>query len=166
MKRWVANELSIFPNQITDSLKYFANKQQNLTDKYDDEDILLHYMTASELVAFVSNNALSQRISDIKKHYPNKKITLLVFGMKDLARAKKQSVNRHAVEMALTELQLLDGISHRHLDTSEDVAQVFLQFSKSIGEKLYKYEHLATHFSARGMTYCHETRWTCEQIFL
>lgn len=97
-------------------------------------------MTGSELVAFVSNNALTHQITEIKRHYPNKKITLLVFGIKDMARRNKQAVNRHAVELALTELQLLHGISHRHLDTSEDVAQVFLQFSKSIGEKLYKYE--------------------------
>lgn len=115
-------------------------------------------MTASELVTFVSDNALSQRISEIKNHYPDKKIALLVLGMKDLACGKKQSVNRHAVEMALTELQLLDGISHRNLDTSEDVAQVFLQFSKSIGEKLYKYELLARHFSAYGMTCGHKTK--------
>lgn len=95
-------------------------------------------MNATELISHVASNSLSNRIVEIKGHYPNKNITLLVFGLKDYGRRNKQAVNRHAVEMALTELQIVNGVCHRHLDTSEDVAQVFLQYSKSIGEKLYK----------------------------
>lgn len=95
-------------------------------------------MLASELVTFVSTNNLPHRINEIKSYYLGKKITLLVFGLKEFIRINKRAVDRHAIEMALTELQIMNGVCHRHLDTSADVAQVFLQFSKSIGEKLYK----------------------------
>lgn len=95
-------------------------------------------MLASELVTFVSTNNLPHRINEIKSYYLGKKITLLVFGLKELIRINKRAVDRHAIEMALTELQIMNGVCHRHLNTPADVAQVFLQFSKSIGEKLYK----------------------------
>lgn len=101
-------------------------------------------MNSAELIGYVSNNTLPDRIKEIKNHYPNKNVTLLVYGLKEYARRNKKAVDRHAVEMALTELQIVNGVCHRHLDTSDDVAQVFLQFSKSIGEKLFKYVWIQT----------------------
>lgn len=109
-----------------------------LDDKYQDEDILLYIITASELNSYCISNGLIDHIKMISDIYPDKKLSLLIFGLKEYCRTNRANVGRFAFETALTELQLLHGISHRLLDTAEDVAQVFLQFSKSIAEKPYK----------------------------
>lgn len=109
-----------------------------LDEKYQDENMLLHVMTAAELNSYVTSNKLRHRIETIKSHYPNKDISLVIFALKEYCRNNRANAGRFAIETALTELQLVYNISHRLLDTAEDVAQVFLQFSKSIAEKLYK----------------------------
>lgn len=111
-----------------------------LNEKYQDEPILLHVMTAAELNSLVIGNMLVSRIETIKSIYPAKELSLIVFGLKEYCRTNRTNAGRFAFESALTELQLLHNISHRLLDTAEDVAQVFIQFSKSIAEKPYKYD--------------------------
>lgn len=95
-------------------------------------------MTAAELNSYVITNKLKNRIETIKTQYPDKEVSLMVFGLKEYCRNNRANAGRFAFETALTELQLVHNISHRLLDTAEDVAQIFLQFSKSIAEKLYK----------------------------
>lgn len=112
---------------------------QFLSDKYEEENELLHIMTGSELNSYILNDQLMNRIDVIRNRYPNKRLTLLVFGLKEFCRANRGNVGRLAFETSLTDLQISSNISHRLLNTSEDVAQVFLQFSKSIAEKPYKY---------------------------
>lgn len=112
--------------------------QMRLDENYEDENILLHVMLAAELNSYVACNKLRNRIESIKNHYPNKKLSLIIFGLKDYCRNNRENAGRFNFETALTELQLMYNISHRLLDTTEDVAQVFLQFSKSIAEKPYK----------------------------
>lgn len=109
-----------------------------LDEKYQDENILLHVMTAAELNSYVISNRLIQRIETINSNYPDKELSLVIFGLKEYCRNNRSNAGRFAYETALTELQLVFNISHRLLDTAEDVAQVFMQFSKSIAEKLYK----------------------------
>lgn len=92
----------------------------------------------SELNSFVANNGLKNRIKYIKGIFPNKQLTLLIFGLKEFCRLNKQNVGRMAFETALTEIQITEGVCHRLLDTAEDIAQAFLQFSKSVAEKPYK----------------------------
>lgn len=99
-------------------------------------------MTGSELNSYISNDQLVNRINVIKELYPNKNLTLLVLGLKEFCRTNRGNVGRIAFETSLTDLQISSNISHRLLNTSEDVAQVFLQFSKSIAEKPYKYVHV------------------------
>lgn len=109
-----------------------------LDEKYQDENILLHMMTAAELNSYIKGKLLIDRIETIKNNYPDKELSLVIFGLKEYCRNNRANAGRIAFETALTELQLLHNISHRLLDTAEDVAQVFLQFSKSIAEKPYK----------------------------
>lgn len=99
---------------------------------------MLHIMTAAELHTYVLHGQLINRIKTIESNYPDKCLTLAIFGIKEYCRTNRQNAGRFAFETALTELQLLHGISHRHSDTADDVAQLFLQFSKSIAEKPYK----------------------------
>lgn len=109
-----------------------------LDEKFQDENIVLHFMAAAELNSYVSKGQLINRIKMIESEYSQKKLSLAVFGLKEYCRANRQNAGRFAFETALTELQLMHGISHRLLDTADDVAQLFLQFSKSIAEKPYK----------------------------
>lgn len=109
-----------------------------LDEKYQDENILLHIMTAAELNSYVMGKSLIDRIKTIQKNYPDKDLNLMIFGLKEYCRNNRANAGKFAFETALVELQLLHNISHRLLDTAEDLAQVFLQFSKSIAEKQYK----------------------------
>lgn len=109
-----------------------------LDEKYQDENILLHIMTAAELNLYVSCKQLNNRIKELESFYPGKRISLVIFGLKEYCRTNRDNVGRFAYETALTELQLLHDISHRLLDTAEDIVQVFLQFTKSVAEKPYK----------------------------
>lgn len=109
-----------------------------LDEKFQDESIVLHVMTAAELNAYVKHGHLINRIKTIEDEYPGKKLSLAISGLKEYCRANRQNAGRFAFETALTELQLLHGISHRLLDTADDIAQLFVQFSKSIAEIPYK----------------------------
>lgn len=109
-----------------------------LDEKYQDENILLHIMTAAELNLYVSSNQLNNRIKEIESFYPDKRISVVIFGLREYCRTNRDNVGRFAFENALTELQLFHDISHRLLDTAEDIAQVFLQITKSVAEKPYK----------------------------
>ena len=111
-----------------------------LDDKFQDENIVLHFMTAVELNTYISHGQLINRIKSIEEEYPDKMLSLAIFGLKEYCRDNRQNAGRFAFETALTELQLLRGISHRLLDTADDVAHMFVQFSKSIAEKLYKWD--------------------------
>lgn len=112
--------------------------QVRLDDKYQDEDDLLHVIMSSELNSLVADHGLQKRIEYIKGLFPNKQLTLLIFGLKEFCRLNERNVGRLAFETALTEIQMIGGVCHRLLDTAEDIAQVFLQFSKSIAEKPFK----------------------------
>lgn len=93
---------------------------------------------SSELNSLVANNDFKNRIEYIKGIFPTKQLTLLIFGLKEFCRSNRGNVGRMAFETALTEIQIMEGVSSRLLDTAEDIAQTFQQFSKSIAEKPYK----------------------------
>lgn len=94
-------------------------------------------MTAVDLNGYVKSNSLIDHITDIQTKYPNKKVTLLVYGVKEYCRSNRNA-GRLAIETVLTELQLFNQISYRLMDTAEDVGNVVMQFSKSIAEIPYK----------------------------
>lgn len=112
--------------------------QIHLNEKYCDEDQLLYVMPAADLNSLIANNGFNIRVQYIKSRFPAKQLTLLIFGLKEFCRSNKSNVGRMAIETVLTEIQLLENVCHRLLDTSEDVAQTFIQFSKAIAEKPYK----------------------------
>lgn len=109
-----------------------------LDDKFQDENMFLHIMTASELNSYVISNQFIKRIETIKQNFPGKEMYLVILGLKEFCRNNRENAGRFAIETALTELQLLHGISHRLSDTAEDVVQIYLMFSKSIAEIPFK----------------------------
>lgn len=95
-------------------------------------------MTAADLSSYVKSNKLIDHINDVQNKFSNKQLTLLVFGVKEYCRNNRNNAGRLAIETALTELQLFNQISHRMMDTAEDVGNVVMQFSKSVAEIPYK----------------------------
>lgn len=95
-------------------------------------------MNAAELNELVKSNQLLKRVKYIKTQYPSMRLTVLVFGIKEYCHITKPNVGRMAFETALTEMQLLENVGHRLLDTAEDIGQVVGQFTKSVAEMLYK----------------------------
>lgn len=108
-----------------------------MTDKYQDEEHLLYVMTAVDLNGYVKSNTLVDHITDVQNKCPNKQVALFVFGLKEFCRGNRNA-GRLAIETILTEVQLFNGISHRLMDTAEDVGNAVMQFSKSIAEIPYK----------------------------
>lgn len=112
--------------------------QAQLTDKYEDEQQMLFLMTATELNDAVKDNNLLPQIQNIQTIYNDKKVTLLVYGLKEFSCSHRNNAGRMTFEMALTEIQLLANVSHRLLDTAEEVGHTVMQFSKSVAEIPYK----------------------------
>lgn len=112
--------------------------QAQLTDKYVNEEQLLYIMPASEANEAVKQDKLLSLIQDLQGIFPKNQITLLVHGLKDFCRGNQSNAGRLAFETALTEIQLMANVSHRLLDTAEEVGHTVMQFSKSVAEIPYK----------------------------
>lgn len=108
-----------------------------MTDKYQDEKHVLYVMTAADLNDYVKSKSLATHIAAIQSQCAKKFLTLLVFGVKEFCRTN-HNAGRLAIETALTEIQLLNRVSHRLMDTAEDVGNVVMQFTKSIAEIPFK----------------------------
>lgn len=98
---------------------------------------MLVVLTGSELNDLVKSDELMNHLKSIEVLYNNKQITLLIFGLKEFCR-QRGNVGRLAFETALTEIQLMANISHRLLDTADDLGNTVMQFSKSVAEIPYK----------------------------
>lgn len=95
-------------------------------------------MTAAELNSYIQNKTLSDHINHIQNIYANKQLTIFIFGLKEYCRNNRTNVGRLAFETALTEIQLVNNVNHRLMDTAEDIGNTVMQFSKSIAEIPYK----------------------------
>lgn len=99
---------------------------------------MLVVVTGKELNNLIKANDLLNHLKSIEAIFDNKQITLLVFGLKEFCRQNPCNIGRLAFETALTEIQLLANISHRLLDTADDLGNTVMQFSKSVAEIPYK----------------------------
>lgn len=113
-------------------------KQVSLTSKTIDENFILFIIHATEFSENVKTNSLLGQLQNIQSLYNGKQVCLLVCGLRDYCRQYPKQLKRLTIEKTLTELQILANISHRLLDTSADLANVVMQFSKSIAEFPYK----------------------------
>lgn len=95
-------------------------------------------MNAAEVNELIVNKQLNDRIKFVKELYPGMRLTLVVVGLKSFCQTTKKGAHRFAIEAALTEIQLMENVGNRLLDTAEDLGQTVSQFSKSVAEILYK----------------------------
>lgn len=79
-------------------------------------------------------------IATIKSHadiYPDKKISLLIFGFRKYLRSNT-NLSRLKIETELTRLQLHTGVSHRLIEKPADLVDTIVHFGKSVQENLIK----------------------------
>lgn len=129
---------------LTNTVKYFhiSNKQLALNDTDQEEDSVLIVWQAALFVDSVLKDELLEEFRKIKIKLPKKRITLLVCGLMEYNRTNGKAAaacELLKLQVHLTKLQLFANINHRLLDTSADLANTVMQFTKSVAEAPYKY---------------------------
>lgn len=113
---------------------------------------VLLIMLWDQCVQLVHAKKLLSDIELKRTLFPDKLIHLGIFGLenyfsqyksrkqkcKDKAFANVPKVSRKDIDMALIELQIMYGISHRMLETPQDVSSLVAQLTKSIAQIPYK----------------------------
>lgn len=112
--------------------------QIQLTDKFTDEEFILKIISAHELNEEIERNSIISTVQGIKTENPSKKITLVIYGIKEFCRRGK-NVGRYAFERTLTEIQVLMNVNSRLIETAADLNITVLQFSKSVGDIPFKW---------------------------
>ncbi|KAJ6639351.1 Crossover junction endonuclease EME1 [Pseudolycoriella hygida] len=113
------------------------NENVELSNKFTDEDFILKILSARELNEEIEQESIITTMQRIKTSYPGKKITILVYGIKEFCRKSKNG-GRYTFETKLTELQVLHNFNSRLIETSADLNITVQQFSKSIGDIPFK----------------------------
>lgn len=106
----------------------------------NDEPHLLIIIDAEAYVKAAKENQLLnivQAAQEVLPFYPQS-TTLVIFGLKDFCRKRKNVIGIKETEIKLTQLQLLAGCSHRLHETPDDIALTVTQMSKAIAEEPYK----------------------------
>ncbi|XP_055522603.1 crossover junction endonuclease EME1 isoform X2 [Wyeomyia smithii] len=125
-------------------ITFYRTNQQTLTQpgtlspKTTDQNFLIHLMLGQDLVHHIKERNLRSCIENLQQLYPNKTISLLVYGLVSYCRQNRGCVGRNETEMALTELQLFAECSHQLLETAEEVGNYVAQLGKSLAELPYK----------------------------
>lgn len=105
-----------------------------------DEPYLLIILLAEAFVKASKDNQLLnivQSAQEVLPFYPQS-TTLVIYGLKDFCRKRRNIVGIKETEIKLTQLQLLANCSHRLHETPDDIALTITQMSKSIAEEPYK----------------------------
>jgi hypothetical protein len=105
-----------------------------------DEPYLLVVLNADSFVVASKENKLLSIIQTAQENLPFdvRSTTLVVFGLKDFCRKRKNIIGMKETEIKITQLQLLANCSHRLHETPDDVALTVGQMSKAIAEEPFK----------------------------
>jgi crossover junction endonuclease EME1 len=106
-----------------------------------EEPYLLVILNADTFIlAAKENNKLLSIVQDAQDNLPFdvRSTTLVVYGLKDFCRKRKNIIGIKETEIKLTQLQLLANCSHRLHETPDDVALTVAQMSKAIAEEPFK----------------------------
>lgn len=105
-----------------------------------DEPYLLIILLAEIFVKAAKDNQLLSIVQAAQEDLPfyPQSTTLVIYGLKDFCRKRKNVIGIKETEIKLTQLQLLAGCSHRLHETPDDIALTITQMSKAIAEELYK----------------------------
>lgn len=105
-----------------------------------DEPYLLIILTADAFVTASKENKLLSIVQAAQELLPFdvQSTTLVIYGLKDFCRKKKNVIGMKETEIKLTQLQLLANCSHRLHETPDDIALTVMQMSKAIAEEPFK----------------------------
>ncbi|XP_071055446.1 crossover junction endonuclease EME1 isoform X2 [Onthophagus taurus] len=146
----ITTQDQLFPGLIT-----WEYSPALIDDDKDINDVIL-ILNWDELLSHIKSSNLLNYISSIQDILTNKTIYLGLLGIDDYFKYWKSQkaaqrtvseyqdsiqVTRNELEMALTELQLANNCCYRNLNSSQDLIDLVLQYTKSIvqlPEKLEK----------------------------
>uniref|UniRef100_A0A182MV76 ERCC4 domain-containing protein n=1 Tax=Anopheles culicifacies TaxID=139723 RepID=A0A182MV76_9DIPT len=118
-----------------------------IAGKTIDEPFVVYLLKGGDFVAHVRNRQLLATVRRVKDQLPNRRMTLLIFGLVSYCRVHRNCVGRRETEQALTEVQLFEDISHQLLETDEQVANFIVQLARSIAEQPYKQQQMEKYSS-------------------
>lgn len=127
-----------FRRAVAPTLKASSSRELRITDKNHLEPHVIYFISGASLVNFINSKSLVAHIETIKESYPGWRLYLLICGLRGHCKTNRGCVNRSQTESTLTELQLTLQVSHRLLESKEEVAATIGQFFKSIAEEPLK----------------------------
>jgi crossover junction endonuclease EME1 len=114
-----------------------ANQLQ-MTDKFSEENHVLHLMTGEELVLTIGSKGLLTKVQTIQRKFGGKVLTLVIYGLRAYCEKHRGCIGRRETEFALCEVQIMANCCYRMLETAEELGELVAQFSKSIAEEPFK----------------------------
>lgn len=105
-----------------------------------DEPYLLIILTAEEFVKATKSSELLNKIQGAQEDLPFYPVstTLVIYGLKEFCRRRRNVIGIKETEIKLTQIQLLANCSHRLHETPDDIALTVSQMSRSIAEEPFK----------------------------
>lgn len=126
-------------NQLTPMTITFERIQGGAQDvELVEEDTMLLIKSGAEVIRSIEDKILIPEIQSLQELHPDKKLSLLIVGLKKYCESAKPRLSRIDIERALTKLQLCTKTSHRLFESEKDVGLVVAQFGKSIAESAEK----------------------------
>ncbi|XP_052899636.1 crossover junction endonuclease EME1 [Anopheles moucheti] len=111
------------------------------------EPFAVYLLNGGDFVAAVRNHQLLGMMRSVKEQLPNRRLSLIVFGLVSHCRVHRGCVGRRETEHSLTEVQLFEDVSHQLLETAEQVANFVAQLARSIAELPYKQQQMEKYSS-------------------
>uniref|UniRef100_A0A182SGE6 ERCC4 domain-containing protein n=1 Tax=Anopheles maculatus TaxID=74869 RepID=A0A182SGE6_9DIPT len=146
------------PQPVSCTITFYRTMAPKLTsaggmsDGKIDEPFAIHLLAGDQFVASVRNHQLLATVRNVKQQLPNRRLSLVVFGLVSYCRVHRGCVGRRETEQALTEVQLWEDTSHQLLESDEQVASFVAQLARSIAERPYKQQQM--------------DKYSCEQVYL
>lgn len=105
----------------------------------DEENILLLILQGSDVIAWMEQDTLISTVKSFCDTYPEKNISLLIFGFRKFLRGGHSKMSRVQLETQLTKVQLYTKCSHRLIEKEDVLADTIVHFSKATLEWPVKY---------------------------
>lgn len=100
----------------------------------EEETMLLLILHGYSVIKWIEEDTLISKIRSQAEIYPDKKFSLLIYGLRKYLRGNNSQLSRVGIETALSRLQLHTRFSHRLIEKPDAMAECIVQFAKSIAE--------------------------------
>lgn len=109
-------------------------ERETASGESDEEPVLLLILQGSEVVGWIETDVLIPTIKSYADIYPDKKISLFIYGFRKFLRGTNTRLSRVKIETELTRLQIHTKFSHRLIEKPTDLMDTIVHFSKSVAE--------------------------------